>query len=484
MKGLQALVLLTISLSTTYAHVVQPRAPPVLDDVLEAHNSFRAQHGADPLTWNDSLASAAETWAKGCVFEHSNGKVGKYGENLAAGYGNGYNAVRGVKDWTDESSQYDPKNPQYSHFTQVVWKSTKQLGCATANCGNKIFGAGSSDNLYLVCEYDPPGNVIGQFENLTQANRQIPNRVDTCIRLAHYEPTLGPQSERELNQLRPSNLAGILITSYMLTLYITLAPSGIGGSRSEDPRRGHVKAMLVISTVMNIVATAHLAVNHYCYLLAFRGDSIEHTPEFVVYASLTSWHNIAKALLLLSQVVLGSSVALYRTWIIWNRNYKVICFPFVLLFAQTVSWLAMVAFFTSKQALARVDLVAWVKSHAIILIIMNLTTTSLMVYRIWSTVLSTSRYFTSKLAPLPKIVIESAMLQLVAEVTALTLFVAGSRGFLIAMEAITPVIGITFNALTIRIKLLTSRKEIRGSRSLSFALASGSSPTVGPRISS
>ncbi|KAJ8087772.1 hypothetical protein PM082_006609 [Marasmius tenuissimus] len=243
----------------------------------------------------------------------------------------------------------------------------------------------------------------------------------------------------------------------MLTLYIALAPNGLGGSRSEDPRKGHVKVMLGISTLMNIVATAHLAANHYCYLLAFRGDSIEHTPEFVVYASLTSWHNIAKALLLLSQVVLGSSVAvrvistsatesyfdgielwqLYRTWVIWNRNYRVICFPFFLLLTQTVSWLAMVAFFTSEQALAHVDLVAWVGSHATILIIMNLPTTSLMVYRIWSTVLSTSRYFISNLAPLPRIVIESAMLQLVAEVMALTLFMAGSKGFLIAMEAIT-----------------------------------------------
>ncbi|KAL0063562.1 hypothetical protein AAF712_009571 [Marasmius tenuissimus] len=166
MKGLQALVLLTISLSTTYATVVLPRAPPVLNDVLEAHNSFRSQHGAAPLTWSDSLASAAEKWANRCVFEHSKGQVGNYGENLAAGYGNGYDAVRGVKGWTDESSEYDPKNPQYSHFTQVVWKSTKQLGCATAKCGN-IF-PGSSDAVYLVCEYDPPGNVIGQFNDNVQ----------------------------------------------------------------------------------------------------------------------------------------------------------------------------------------------------------------------------------------------------------------------------------------------------------------------------
>ena len=38
------------------------------------------------------------------------------------------------------------------HFTQVVWKSTTQLGCGLAvNRGNKIYG---------VCNYSPAGNVV------------------------------------------------------------------------------------------------------------------------------------------------------------------------------------------------------------------------------------------------------------------------------------------------------------------------------------
>ena len=37
-------------------------------------------------------------------------------------------------------ASYDPNNPQPSHFTQVVWKATQQLGCAVQNC-NGIFPA-------------------------------------------------------------------------------------------------------------------------------------------------------------------------------------------------------------------------------------------------------------------------------------------------------------------------------------------------------
>jgi uncharacterized protein YkwD len=45
----------------------------------------RAQHGASPLSWDNTLEAAAQKWANNCVFEHSGGKLGPFGENLAAG---------------------------------------------------------------------------------------------------------------------------------------------------------------------------------------------------------------------------------------------------------------------------------------------------------------------------------------------------------------------------------------------------------------
>ena len=64
-------------------------------------------------------------------------------------------------------AQYDPGNPVPSHFTQVVWKGTTELGCAHALCNNLIPGAGQAH--FYVCEYSPSGNVIGQFGYVTTA---------------------------------------------------------------------------------------------------------------------------------------------------------------------------------------------------------------------------------------------------------------------------------------------------------------------------
>lgn len=57
------------------------------------------------------------------------------------------------------------------HFTQLVWKATRQVGCAAVDCGySKDGDRGAKDasgryryaqGWYVVCEYMPPGNVMG-----------------------------------------------------------------------------------------------------------------------------------------------------------------------------------------------------------------------------------------------------------------------------------------------------------------------------------
>lgn len=122
--------------------------------MLNAHNALRAKHGVPALSWSASLAKTAQAWADRCVFEHSNTGLG---ENLAQGTGD-YSGADAVNDWYGEISAYDFNNPGFSdatgHFTQVIWKSTKKVGCGVAQC---------SDGALYVCNYEPAGNMDGDF---------------------------------------------------------------------------------------------------------------------------------------------------------------------------------------------------------------------------------------------------------------------------------------------------------------------------------
>jgi pathogenesis-related protein 1 len=67
-------------LPTIFAGLIYVRTSSSdIDQYLSAHNTVREQHGAADLTWNDTLASAAQQWANGCIFEHSGGSLGPYG---------------------------------------------------------------------------------------------------------------------------------------------------------------------------------------------------------------------------------------------------------------------------------------------------------------------------------------------------------------------------------------------------------------------
>lgn len=71
--------LLVVRLLLAIGHASVVESGDANSDVLNAHNSFRAQHGAAALKWSDTLAAAAQKWVNRCEFKHSGGAVGPYG---------------------------------------------------------------------------------------------------------------------------------------------------------------------------------------------------------------------------------------------------------------------------------------------------------------------------------------------------------------------------------------------------------------------
>jgi pathogenesis-related protein 1 len=129
-----------------------------ISEYLWAHNSIRAQYNAPMLTWSDDLAAAAQSWADGCNFEHSDGALSDepYGENIAAATGS-FGIISAVESFAGDK---DPNPPTFTDFTQLIWQNTTSVGCAyKTQCGN-IFPASSGKATIHVCLYNPPGNAV------------------------------------------------------------------------------------------------------------------------------------------------------------------------------------------------------------------------------------------------------------------------------------------------------------------------------------
>ncbi len=138
--------------------------------ILERHNYYRSYHEAPALTWNKSIADAAKSWVSKCNFTHDARR--KYGENLymirnMSSVTPVYLARDAAALWYSEVNIYDYNKPKYNHFTQVVWKNTKMLGCAWKYC--KIPRA-----CILSCKYYPHGNIVGKFAQNVRPFRNKP----------------------------------------------------------------------------------------------------------------------------------------------------------------------------------------------------------------------------------------------------------------------------------------------------------------------
>lgn len=144
---------------------------------LKSHNAVRSLYGVKALAWDEKLESYAQEWANylrdnyHCKMHHrfdlglTKGK--SFGENLA------WNAVdismptsfmsspeEVTHWWARECRDYNyEKNSckagkKCGHFTQMVWKKTRLVGCGMAVCDDK-----DEHSEVWVCSYDPPGNV-------------------------------------------------------------------------------------------------------------------------------------------------------------------------------------------------------------------------------------------------------------------------------------------------------------------------------------
>lgn len=131
----------------------------MLRELVSAHNLVRSRLGVPPLNWSNNLEKTAQDWANTLIqsgeFRHRS--YSQYGENIYE-ISNGYATPhRVVEAWVSEAKNYEYSANSCSevcgHYTQVVWRDTKAVGCGVARDAKREI---------WVCNYAPFGNVVGE----------------------------------------------------------------------------------------------------------------------------------------------------------------------------------------------------------------------------------------------------------------------------------------------------------------------------------
>jgi hypothetical protein len=163
---------LSLFLAAAAAGSATPVLPPRATDdlavrLLAVHNQARAEVGAPPLTWDESLARSAASYgprlaAIGRLVHSPRGERPGQRENLAMDLD-----WRGTPEslaamWVDEKKWFVPGQfpavtrtgrwEDVAHYTQMIWKGTTHVGCALHD---------EKGWRYLICRYSPPGNKDG-----------------------------------------------------------------------------------------------------------------------------------------------------------------------------------------------------------------------------------------------------------------------------------------------------------------------------------
>ncbi|NNM76144.1 SCP-like extracellular [Sphingomonas sp. ID1715] len=170
MKALRILCAAAVASSAPLMIGGTDRTSSLEERLLAAHNRERALVGVPALTWDKRLAADAAIWADALArtgsFEHSPADPSDpdvQGENLWAGTPGAWAPEEMVGYWIAEKRDYRPgvfpsvsrsgDLEKVGHYTQLIWRSTRKVGCALAR---------STKEDILVCRYAEGGNVLGE----------------------------------------------------------------------------------------------------------------------------------------------------------------------------------------------------------------------------------------------------------------------------------------------------------------------------------
>ncbi|KAI0091385.1 hypothetical protein BDY19DRAFT_622471 [Irpex rosettiformis] len=253
-------------------------------------------------------------------------------------------------------------------------------------------------------------------------------------------------------------LYGFCALMYILTFWILL--------RNEN-KRCPKYALMAVTAFLLVLTTAEMIVNIVRICQGFL--DIAPSQSLAYFESVSETTFVIKSSLFNTQTLVLDAVVIYRAWVVWQNDWKVVLFPII-------GWLGLLACSIANNVVLATasenpgDVFVqqtgrWITAVYSMTLVTNLSATSLLAYRIWKINKSTTPWRTTdKLSPVLRVVIESGALYSLTIIAAIITFALKTPGVYVLLDMISPIISIVYNMIIIRIGL-TSNRILAGSSS-------------------
>ncbi|KAJ7431323.1 hypothetical protein FB451DRAFT_1157165 [Mycena latifolia] len=180
--------------------------------------------------------------------------------------------------------------------------------------------------------------------------------------------------------------------------------------------------------------------------------------------NISYWVNVMKTADYVAQTCIGDAILIYRCYMVWGKKWMIIIPSFFLWLGGTTCGAILTYTFATLNKAALIDTASatpWVDSMIALTLSMNILTTSLIVYRIWSVDKETSSMVAtsstarsrrvSRLKSIMRILIDSAALYTISVIIFVATYIAGSNANYGTSDNVVQIIGICFNMIIIRV---------------------------------
>lgn len=220
--------------------------------------------------------------------------------------------------------------------------------------------------------------------------------------------------------------------------------------RRSGPRINWI--LVCISLSIFALATAHLVI----VLCRAQQAFISGHNAVVYFNNLQSGLEVSQASSQVAISVIGDGMVIYRVWVVYNRSYWVLSLPVLSYIGTTVCSITSVVFIGKASSVDTPfylpDLEIWLPAFFGMTFATSVLCSLLIAGRLWyiHQWIHTSQ-MTNTLKAVLRIVIESASIYSLTMLLYLATYVSKSNTSIIFGDLVSPVIGIAFSLITIRV---------------------------------